>query len=112
MVKSGSNEKRIVGEFNHYEGAVALTHGLPVLLVAEDGVDNRGVLWTGAGRTTTFVPNDADGTWLESNEFKECFGAWCREVQARNDVFLGYCSKSSGVAAQIQLRLERHGDRF
>jgi predicted nucleotide-binding protein len=37
------------------------------------------------------------------------FNAWLRELRARKDVFLGYCSKSAGIAAQIQLRLERLG---
>jgi predicted nucleotide-binding protein len=32
-----------------------------------------------------------------------------RELGARKDIFLGYCSKSAGIAAQIQLRLEKSG---
>jgi len=43
-------ETRLVGEFNHYEGAVALTHGLPLLLLKEEGVEDRGVVWNGGGK--------------------------------------------------------------
>jgi hypothetical protein len=99
----------LVGEYNHYEGAVALTHGLPVFLLAERGVEDRGVVWTGGGKTITYVPDDADASWVESAEFGRRFVAWRREVEARKDVFLGYCSRSAGTAAQIQLRLERLG---
>jgi hypothetical protein len=45
-------ETRLVGEYNHYEGAVALEHGLPVLLLKEQGVENRGIVWDGPGVST------------------------------------------------------------
>jgi len=108
-IPEGSSEKRLVGEYNHYEGAVALTHGLPVLLLVEQGVENRGVVWTGGGKTITFVPDGADERWVQDADFTKRFNAWVRELAARKDVFLGYCSKSAGTAAQIQLRLERLG---
>jgi Predicted nucleotide-binding protein containing TIR-like domain len=106
-ISEPSFETRLVGEYNHYEGAVALTHGLPVLLLAENGVENRGVVWTGGGKTITFLPEDADEAWVASPDFTKRFKAWLREVGARKDVFLGYCSKSAGTAAQIQLHLEK-----
>src|SRR6476660_8879937 len=100
---------KLVGEYNHYEGAVALTHGLPVLLLKEEGVEDRGVVWNGGGKTITFVPDTADATWVESEGFTKRVNAWVRELGARKDVFLGYCTKSAGTAAQIQLRLEKLG---
>ena len=108
-ISEPSYETRLVGEYNHYEGAVALTHGLPVLLLAEQGVENRGVVWTGGGKTITYVPEDADEAWVIEADFTKRFNAWLRELGARKDVFLGYCSKSAGTAAQIQLRLEKLG---
>jgi len=108
-VSTATSETRLVGEYNHYEGAVALTYGLPVLMLAEAGVEDRGVVWTGGGKTITFVPNDATEDWVNDLEFTKRFDAWLRELGARKDVFLGYCSKSAGTAAQIQLRLERRG---
>jgi Predicted nucleotide-binding protein containing TIR-like domain len=102
-------ETKLVGEFNHYEGAVALTHGLPVLLLKEEGVEDRGIVWNGAGKTITYVPDNADQNWVDDPDFTKRFKAWLRELGARKDVFLGYCTKSAGTAAQIQLRLEKLG---
>lgn len=108
-ISGSSHETRLVGEFNHYEGAVALTHRLPVLLLKEEGVEDRGIVWTGGGKTITFVPENADEKWVDSPDFAKRFNGWLRELGARRDVFLGYCSKSAGTAAQIQLRLEKLG---
>jgi hypothetical protein len=104
-----SSEIRLVGEYSHYEGAVALTHGLPVLLLAERNVKDRGVVWRGGGRNVTYIPDDAQANWIEDPEFVKRFVAWRREMESRKDVFLAYCSKSAGTAAQIQLRLESSG---
>jgi hypothetical protein len=109
IVREPSAETRLIGEFNHYEGAVAITHDLPILILAEQGVESRGVVWTGGGKTITFVPSDADAAWLSSQEFTKRFEAWKRDVDSRKDVFLGYCSKAKGLAAQIQLRLTDAG---
>jgi hypothetical protein len=103
------SQAKIVGEFNHYEGAVAVTYNLPMLLLKEGGVKDRGIVWDGGGKFITRMPGDADEQWLESQNFIEQFNLWVGEIDARKDVFLGYCTKSEGVAAQIQLRLERCG---
>jgi hypothetical protein len=105
----GPRDQLLIGEYNHYEGAVALSHGLPVMLLAESGVENRGIVWTGAGRTITYIPNDATPAWLENQDFQRRFDSWIREVQERRDVFLGYCSQNQGVAAVIENRLMRSG---
>jgi hypothetical protein len=100
---------RMVGEYNHYEGAVALTLGLPLLLVVEQGVEKRGITWEGGGRTITQLPEDATAEWTGSDEFTRRFQAWQREMGQRRDVFLGYCSRSRGIAAQVNLLLQRNG---
>jgi len=102
-------EKRLVGDYNHYEGAVALTLGLPVLLLKEKGVENRGIVWNGGGKAITYAPPTADEKWVDSPEFVKRFNSWLRELEARKDIFLGYCSESAGIAAQIQLQLEKLG---
>lgn len=109
ITSNGSDQVRFVGEYNHYEGAVALSHKLPILILAERGVQARGVVWTGAGRTITAIPEDADATWVQGAEFKRRFKLWRDEVALRRDVFLGYCSQNAGVAAQIENRLNRAG---
>lgn len=99
----------LVGEYNHYEGAVALSHGLPIFLLAENGVENRGVVWTGGGRPITFMPDDADANWVDQPDFQKGFKAWLRNLSARKDIFLGYCSQNAGTAALIENRLTREG---
>ena len=108
---------KLITGYNHYEGAVALTYGLPVFLLAERGVEDQGIIWTGGGKTITYIPDDADASWVDGAAFVKRddpgflrrFDAWRRELESRKDVFLGYCSKSAGTAAQIQLRLENCG---
>lgn len=108
-MSDSAHTTRFVGEYNHYEGAVALTLGLPLMLIVEEGVENRGIVWTGGGRTITRLPDDATSNWVDSPEFVKRFTAWNQALVARKDVFLGYCSASIGTAAQVQLWLERHG---
>jgi hypothetical protein len=101
---------RLVGEYNHYDTAVAFTLGLPVMLIVEQGVEKRAATWPGAsGTTITQLPEDATAQWTGSDEFQRRFAAWQREVGRRSDVFLGYCSRSRGTAAQINMILTRHG---
>jgi hypothetical protein len=100
---------RMVGEYNHHDGAVAITLGLPLFIIAEEGVEGRGIVWPGGGKAIARLPDDAMPDWVDSQEFTKRFTAWRNALAARNDVFLGYCSKSVGTAAQIQLLLERHG---
>ena len=64
-----SSSIRLIGEYNHYEGAVALSHGVPVFLLAERGVENRGVVWTGGGKTITYIPEGANASWVEEPDF-------------------------------------------
>lgn len=99
----------LVGEYNHYEGAVALSHHLPVFLLAERGVENRGIVWTGGGKNITFIPEDAQSSWVGESEFQKGFRVWARDVSSRKDVFLGYCSQNAGTAALIENRLTREG---
>jgi hypothetical protein len=108
-VSDGSVKRRIVGDFNQYEGAVAITLGLPVMLIAEQDVEGRAIVWNGAGKTITDLPNDAGPDWVTSEEFEKRFAAWKRELEFRRDVFLGYCSKSKGLAFEIQERLQGLG---
>jgi hypothetical protein len=101
--------QQLIGEYNHYEGAVAFSYRIPVMLLAERGVENRGIVWTGAGRPITYIPEDATPAWLESPDFQRRFDGWVRDVKQRSDVFLGYCSQNQGTAAVIENRLVRSG---
>ncbi len=103
------SQTKLVGEFNHYEGVVAVTYGLPLLLLNEEGVEDRGIVWNGGGKFITYIPEEVGEQWLEDQRFIERFKIWLDEIDARRDVFLGYCTKSAGIAAQIEVQLVRCG---
>jgi hypothetical protein len=92
-------------EYNHFEGALASAHRLPLLILADSGVTQRGIVWTGGGIPITFIPENAGPEWLESPTFVHRFGIWKRDVSERKDVFLGYCSKAKSVAQELYIFL-------
>lgn len=96
-------------EYNHYEGAVANTLRLPTLIVAERGITDRGIAWTGGGKPILFKPQDADASWLNEETFRHRFTLWLDQLKERHDIFLGYCSKASDTANAINLFLTKLG---
>ena len=108
-VVSTPTAQQLIGEYNHYEGAVALSCRLPVMLLAERSVENRGIVWSGAGQRDHVHSGRRNTQWLESQDFQRRFDGWVRDVQHRRDVFLGYCSQNQGTAAIIENRLTRSG---
>jgi hypothetical protein len=100
---------RLVGEFAHFEGAVALVLGLPTLIAAEEGVQDRAIVYRGAGKAILPIPQNVQADAVFTGEFGRAFETWAAEVQTRQDIFLGYCSRSIGIAAQVQLYAQRAG---
>lgn len=100
----GNRELRLASEFHQYEGAIAHSLGLPVLVVVERGVEERGVLWTSSG-PILFLEAEDDETWFESEKFSRRFGIWMQAIKERSDVFLGYCSKAKDIANALHLFL-------
>ena len=96
-------------EYNHYEGAVASTVGLPTLIVAERGIADRGIAWTGGGEPILFAPKDADRGWLKEETFRHRYTLWLDQLKERRDVFLGYCSKAKDTANAVNLFLSKLG---
>ena len=96
-------------EFNHMYITIATAARRPLLIVKEKSVNERGALRPNLGCRTVKIPSNLDPDWLNSPDFDKQFQVWLREVKSQRDVFLGYCSKSVGTAAQIQIRLERLG---
>lgn len=94
-------------EWNHFEGALATTRDLPLMVIAERGVPNRGIAYTGGGIAITFMPAGAKPNWLKSQEFKTRFSGWVSEVKKRPRAFLGYCSKAKSTADALTLYLEK-----
>jgi predicted nucleotide-binding protein len=105
------NEPEIIlpTEWNHYEGAAAITLGLPTLIVVERGIVDTGIAYMGGGLPILFKPQDADENWLKESTFKHRFTLWLDQLRARRDIFLGYCSKARPTANAINLFLKNCG---
>lgn len=89
-------------EFNHYEGALAHTLGLPTLVLVHQDVSRRVVFNSSfGGYVGEFLP-DADVGWLRTDEFLVPFNYWKKLLKERRDIFLGYCGSSSPTAKRIK----------
>jgi hypothetical protein len=89
-------------EFNHYEGALARTLGLPTLVLVQKTVRRRVVFDMSFGGYVGEFSADSDLTWLHTDEFRVPFLYWKNLLDERRDVFLGYSSKSETTAAAIK----------
>jgi predicted nucleotide-binding protein len=78
-----------------------------VLIVAEDGIPNRGIAYRGGGKFIVSVPAGAKPDWLLGKQFKPYFDDWAQSVRARPDVFLGYCSRAQDTAHAILIYLQK-----
>ncbi|QEM08542.1 TIR domain-containing protein [Mucilaginibacter rubeus] len=89
-------------EYNHYEGALAASLKLPLLILSEDGIEERGIFYNGGGFIYTSIPPNADNNWFNNDEyFIGRFNAWKRSVNSRYQVFLGYSGAAKDTANSI-----------
>ncbi len=102
-----SDQFRLATEYCHYEGAVAHTYRLPLLTIAEQGLEQRVMFNPYAGLEIIFVPEGADVSWLTMRAFRGPFENWKHKLEKRRDVFLGYCGSSSGTARNLRRFLEK-----
>jgi hypothetical protein len=102
-----SNKYLLASEYAQIEGAIATTLKLPLLIMAERGIVDRGITWTGAGHPILYMPSDVTTDWLEKDAFRQRFGVWSDQIEDRSDVFLGYSSKAKSTADAINLFLTR-----
>lgn len=100
---------KLVGEFLHFEGAVALSLGLPTLIAAEPDVLDRGIVYKGGGMHIARIPPDATQQTIFTGDFDRLFATWMATLETRRDVFLGYCTKARAFAAEIETILTRTG---
>jgi hypothetical protein len=100
---------RLVGEYLHVEGMAAIAHGLPTFVAAEEGVEDRGIVYKGAGIIVASISSSEPVANVFDSEFGERLVEWIEALKDRRDIFLGFCSKSAGVAAQIEIILTRAG---
>ena len=102
-IEANNTRLRLASEYAQIEGAIATTLKLPLLIIAERGIVDRGITWTGAGHPILYMPPDATSEWLEKDAFRQRFGVWADRVADRSDIFLGYSSKARGTAQAVHL---------
>jgi len=97
-----SGQSGIPTEYNHYEGALAASLKLPLLVLAEEGIEQRGVFYSGTGHVYTNIPSQADANWFNEDEsFISRFNAWERDIKNRFQVFVGYSGEAKETAGEI-----------
>ena len=95
-------------EYNHYEGAVAHTLGLPLLVLVQEGVFRRVVFDSNYKGFVGNIPANPSPAWLRTKEFNIPFNYWTESLKRRRDIFLGYCGSSKGAAARVKKHLISH----
>ncbi len=110
--KDGSDQPVLLPtEFNHYEGALVRTLGLPTLVLVQREMQHRVVFDSSFGGYVGQFASDADVNWLHTDEFRVPFDYWKAQLDERRDIFLGYCSSSATTAAAIKRYLNSLGVR-
>lgn len=89
-------------DFNHYEGALAFTLGLPLLVLVQQGVQRRVVFDSSYKGYVGEIPMEPTPEWLNSNDFAVPFKYWREQLNLRRDIFLGYCGSASHTAAKVK----------
>lgn len=89
-------------EYNHYEGALAASLKLPLLILSEEGIEERGIFYNGGGFIYTSIPSNADSNWFNDDEyFTGRFNTWKKSVKSRYQVFLGYSGGATDTANSV-----------
>ena len=93
-------------EFCYYEGAIAYTLRLPMLILVQQDVIRRVVFDNSYDGYIGEFPATADRSWLSTNAFRVPFNLWKQQLDRRRDVFLGYCSSSVTTAKSLKRFLQ------
>jgi hypothetical protein len=100
--KQRSKRVSLATEYNHYEGALAWTHGLPILSVLEEGTEERVAFNRYGNAAVIRPPRNAGEKWVTKPGFQAFLQGWHLRMRERKDVFLGYCSSSKSTAALVK----------
>jgi hypothetical protein len=106
-VLGGQRQTKLPTEYNHYEGAIAYTLGLPMLVLVQDDLMRRVVFDDSYDGYVGVFPPNADHRWLRSSEFRVPYKYWKRQMSVRRDIFLGYCGSSHATAKQLKAFLKK-----
>jgi hypothetical protein len=101
-INADTGQIHLPTEFNHYEGAVAYTLDLPLLVLVQAGVLRRVVFDPSYKGYVGIIPEKPTPKWLTTKAFEVPFNYWREQLKRRRDVFLGYCSSSTATAQKIK----------
>lgn len=101
IVKGNQTVAVLPTEYNHYEGALALTLNKETLIIKESIVAPRGIADRSGGHFILSIPQNAKPSWVNSNMFKTQFGDWSKNIQDRHHIFFGYSGKATDTANRI-----------
>jgi len=107
-ITSGSGHIHLATDFNHYEGALAHTLGLPLLVFVQEGVVRRVVFDSSYKGYIGVIPERANLRWMSKKDFTVPFGYFSEKLKERRDIFLGYCSSSLSTAVKIKAFLQNN----
>jgi hypothetical protein len=89
-------------EYNHFEGALAIAHNVPLLLVTDRRVTTSGITYVGGGMKVYFWRDQG----IDSPDFREYLRNWADKVTSHRKIFLGYCSRARPTADAVTLYIE------
>lgn len=101
-IKSETEHIRLPTDFNQYEGALAHTLGLPLLVLVQEGVVRRVVFDSSFKGYVGIIPEKPSMKWMSAKGFTVPFDYFREKLKERRDIFLGYCSSSRETAVEIK----------
>ena len=102
-----------ISEGNHLEGGLAIAHGVPLLVIKEEGSQSRGILDRSPSHAVVNIPSDLSDDWIHSDDsFGTQFSWWCDEVRqrwgSRKKVFLIHGHDPS-ILNEVRRFVEQNG---
>lgn len=101
-INSDAKHIHLATDFNQYEGAVAHTLGLPLLVFIQEGVVPRVIFDSSYKGYVGVIPKKPSLKWMNRKGFTVPFGYFREKLKERRDIFLGYCSSSRATAVKIK----------
>jgi hypothetical protein len=104
--RNGKSEVLVPTEYSQYEGAILKTLSIPLMVLAQENLFQRGVYEYNFGQFICRFPEGADREWIKSPEFQQTLRIWLADMADRRDLFMGYCSSSAPTAEKIKVYIE------
>ncbi|MDK2742564.1 MAG: nucleotide-binding protein [Nitrospira sp. BO4] len=75
-----------ISEGNHLEGGLAIAHDLPLLVVREEGVQDRGIVSEGTTHEVVRMPRASNREWVSQSDFMRAFIRWSEDVEKHSRI--------------------------